>query len=204
MQTHPRIRLDEAYDVIAGPSGTLLDDLHDGFDGVPVIGPQNLADDHTIDSRKLRRLPQGGEHKLARFRLRAGDLIVVRQGALGRLAVVGHAQEAWVLGASCMRLRARDARVLPEFLAWYLSHPPVRDEILQRASVGTIPAFNTETLREIEILVPPIADQELIVATLKAAQAQARLHRETARRLDDLCPSLFAELIHGARQECRS
>ncbi|MEV0591796.1 restriction endonuclease subunit S [Nonomuraea cavernae] len=199
MQQYHQIRLDEAFEVIAGPSGTLLDDLHDGFDGVPVIGPQNLADDHTIDSQKLRRLPPGKERKLARFSVRSGDLIIVRQGALGRLAVVGPAQESWLFGASCLRLRAYDTRVLPAFLAYYLSHPPVQDGLLQRVSVGTVPAFNAATLKEFEIPVLPLADQENIVAILQAVQAQARLHRETARRLDDLCPSLFAELIHGTR-----
>jgi hypothetical protein len=44
-----------------------------------------------------------------------------------------------------------------------------------------------------------VADQETIVGTLNAVQAQARLHYETARRLDELCPSLFAELLHGRR-----
>lgn len=200
MQQHPWIRLDEAYEVIAGPSGTFLDGLHDGLDGVPVIGPQNLADDHTIDVRLLRRLPQGRDRKLARFTVRAGDLLVVKQGALGRLAVVGSTQESWLFGSSCLRLRARDERVLPAFLAWYLGHPPVREELLQRASVGTIPAFNAATLREVQVPVPPLVDQEAIAATLDAVQIQARLHRESARRLDELCPSLFAELLHGTGQ----
>ncbi|MEU1882948.1 restriction endonuclease subunit S [Streptosporangium sp. NPDC020072] len=196
MQEHLKIRLDDAYDVIAGPSGHLLDALHDGLEGVPVIGPQNLANDHTIDTRNLRRLPQDKAHKLARFIVQADDLLIVRQGALGRLAVVGHAQESWLFGSSCLRLRAHGNLVLPTFLAWYLSHPPVQNELLQKANIGTVSAFNAATLKEIEIPVPPLEKQQEIASTLQAIQEQAKLHRETAQRLDELCPSLFAELIH--------
>jgi len=199
MQEHLQIRLDDAYDVIAGPSGHLLDALHDGLDGVPVIGPQNLADDHTIDTHGLRRLSQDKAQKLARFTVRAGDLLIVRQGALGRLAVVGHAHESWLFGSSCLRLRAHGNLILPVFLAWYLSHPPVHNELLQKANVGTIPAFNTAALKGIEIPVPPLEIQQEIASALQEIQEQAKLHRETARRLDELCPSLFAELLYKGR-----
>ncbi|MET7464135.1 restriction endonuclease subunit S [Nonomuraea sp. NPDC005501] len=199
MKEHPQVLLEDAYEVIAGPSGHLLDALHDGPEGVPVIGPQNLANDHSVDTRNVRRLPDDKARKLARFAVRPGDLLIVRQGALGRLAIVGQAQESWLFGASCLRLRAYDSRVHPHFLAWYLSSPSAQNRLQQMASAGTIPAFNVATLKEMEVPVPPMEHQRTIITVLRAAQAQAKLHREAARRLDELCPSLFVELLAGTR-----
>ncbi|MBF8184900.1 restriction endonuclease subunit S [Nonomuraea sp. K274] len=200
MREHPQVLLEDVYEVIAGPSGHLLDALHDGPEGVPVIGPQNLANDHSIDARNLRRIPDEKARKLARFAVQSGDLIIVRQGALGRLAIVGQAQESWLFGASCLRLRANDTRVYPHFLAWYLSGPFAQNRLQQLASAGTIPAFNVAALKNMEIPVPPVEDQQTIIAILQAAQTQAKLHREAARRLEELCPSLFIELLARTRR----
>ena len=53
------IPLRDACGVTAGPSGALLDNLHDGPDGVPVVTPPDITDQHTIDARRVRRVPDG-------------------------------------------------------------------------------------------------------------------------------------------------
>ena len=73
----------------AGPSSALLENLHDGPDGVPVVTPPDITDEHGIDPRRVRRVPwDETEKKLSRFELRQGDVLYVRQGTLGRLALV--------------------------------------------------------------------------------------------------------------------
>ena len=84
MASDEQIRLRDLGEITAGPSGSLLDRLNDGPDGIPVVSPSDITDRHTVDTRRLRRVPWDDAKKLARFSLQEGDIVVVRQGSLGR------------------------------------------------------------------------------------------------------------------------
>jgi type I restriction enzyme, S subunit len=192
-----RIPLGSLCSVTAGPSGSLLDNLHDGPDGVPVISPPDITEHLTVDTRRLRRLPEGQAARLARFALHEGDLLVVRQGTLGRLALIQPEQTNWFYSSSCLRIRPRE--VLPDYLAAYLTHPPVRRELLSRALPGTVPSLNTEMLSRFPVALIPLERQRAAVAALADIDEQIRIQRAMADRLAALRPSVFDQLTTGDR-----
>ncbi|MFB8414998.1 restriction endonuclease subunit S [Streptomyces albidoflavus] len=194
-----QIPLGDLCEVAAGPSGSLLDALHDGPDGVPVISPPDLTDHHTVDSRRLRRVPWSEANRLSRFALREGDLLVVRQGALGRLALIEAEHATWFYGSSCLRLRPRRELVLPAYLVSYLSHPPVQRALLGQSLPGTVPSLNSTMLKELPVAVPPLDRQRSVVEALADVDARIRVQRQMADRLEALRPAIFGELIQGTR-----
>lgn len=193
----PQIPLWELSEVTAGPSGSLLDNLHDGPEGVPVISPPDLTEHYTVDSRRVRRVPWADAKKLARFALREGDLLMVRQGTLGRLALISAEQATWFYSSSCLRIRPRRELILPTYLASYLSYPPVRRRLLGQALPGTVPSLNSAMLNELPVIVPPIEQQRAVVETLADIDAQIEIQRATADRLDALRSAIFGEMIQG-------
>jgi type I restriction enzyme S subunit len=194
-----QVALRELSDVTAGPSGSLLDNLHDGPDGVPVISPPDLTEQHTVDVRRVRRVPWADAKKLARFALKEGDLLVVRQGALGRLALISSEQAKWLYSSSCLRIRPRRELVLPAYLVSYLSYSPVRQRLLDHALPGTVPSLNSAMLNELLVVVPSIEQQQAIIDMLADIDAQIELQRAIANRLDALRPAIFGEMIEGSR-----
>ncbi|WP_410093460.1 restriction endonuclease subunit S [Streptomyces sp. ME109] len=198
-----QIPLGSLCEVTAGPSGSLLDSLHDGPDGVPVLSPPDLADNRTVDTRRLRRVSQNEARRLARFALQGGDVLIVRQGALGRLALIDQAHAGWLYGSSCLRIRPWRDRILPEYLAAYLSHPPVQRVILNQALPGTVPSLNSAMLRELLITVPSMDRQDAVAEVLRDIDAQIQIQRQMADRLDALRPAIFGELIQGTRATWR-
>lgn len=194
-----QIRLGELAKVTAGPSGSLLDNLHDGPDGVPVIAPRDLTEHDTVDIRRVRRVPWPDAKKLARFALREGDLLMVRQGTLGRLALISDEQATWFYSSSCLRIRPRRELVLPPYLASYLSYPPVRTRLLGQALPGTVPSLNSAMLNELPVIVPPMEQQQAIVETLADIDAQIEIQRAVTERLEVLRPAIFGEMIQGSR-----
>jgi type I restriction enzyme, S subunit len=191
-----RIPLGHLSSVTAGPSGSLLEHLHDGPDGVPVIAPPDLTEHFTVDARGVRRVPSSQAERLARFALRAGDLVVVRQGTLGRLALIGPEHTGWFYSSSCLRIRPHRDVVVPAYLAAYLTHPPVRRELLGRALPGTVPSLNSAMLNQLPVTVVPLERQRAVVEALADIDEQIRIQREMARRLEALRPSVFDELIN--------
>ncbi|MFI1738668.1 restriction endonuclease subunit S [Streptomyces sioyaensis] len=191
-----RISLGHLSSVTAGPSGALLDHLHDGPEGVPVIAPPDLTEHFTVDSRRIRRVPLGQAERLARFALREGDLVVVRQGTLGRLALIGSEHTGWFYSSSCLRIRPHREFVLPAYLAAYLTHPPVRRELLGRALPGTVPSLNSAMLNKLPVTMVPMERQQAVVEALADIDEQVRIQREMAARLEAIRPSVFDELTN--------
>lgn len=191
-----QVPLGELSDVTAGPSGSSLENLREGPDGVPVISPPDITEDHTVEIRRVRRIPPEDARKLARFAVREGDILMVRQGALGRLALISAEQAAWLYNSSCLRIRPRRDLVLPEYLASYLSYPPVRKQLLSQAMAGTVPYLNSATLKELSVVVPSIDQQRAVIDTIADIDAQIEIQRAIASRLGVLRSAIFGDMIY--------
>ncbi|MET7874279.1 restriction endonuclease subunit S [Streptomyces cyaneofuscatus] len=191
-----RIPLGHLSSVTAGPSGSLLEHLHEGPDGVPVIAPPDITEHFTVDARRVRRVPSSQAERLARFTLRAGDLVVVRQGTLGRLALIRSEHTGWFYSSSCLRVRPHQDVVLPAYLAAYLTHPPVRRDLLSQALPGTVPSLNSAMLKQLPVAVVPLERQQAVVEALADIDEQVRIQREMAARLEALRPSVFDEMTN--------
>lgn len=189
------MRLGLLSEITAGPSGSLLDNLQEGPDGVPVISPSNLTERRTIDGRHVRRVPWDDTRKLARFALEEGDLLVVRQGSLGRLGLISKAQENWLYSSSLLRVRPRRDVVLPEYLASFLSYAPVQRELLSQALPGTVPSLNSAMLDHLSITVPSVERQRAIIEVLTDIDSQITIQRAIADRLETIKSAIFGEMI---------
>ncbi|WBB58232.1 restriction endonuclease subunit S [Streptomyces sp. WMMC500] len=194
-----QIALRSLCEVTAGPSGSRLDTLHDGPEGVPVISPPDLTDDHTVDTRRLRRVSESEAERLSRFALKEDDILLVRQGTLGRLALIEGGQATWLYNSSCLRLRPRLERIIPAYLASYLSYPPVQRYLLGRSLPGTVPSLNSAMLNELPVTVPPMNRQQAVVEVLADVDARIRSQRQLTDRLEALRPAIFGEMIQGTR-----
>lgn len=187
--------LKDLAEITPGPSGSLLGKIDSEPDGVPVVNPSDIAGWNRVNWRKLRRLPESDAERMERFRLRRGDIVLVRQGSLGRLALVGPQLERALYNSSCARVRRRDDRVLPEYLCLYLSSPAMQDEMLKRARQGTVPSINASSLGSLPVMVPPMDKQHDVVTAISDIDELARIHRETADHLDVLGRTLFDDFL---------
>lgn len=194
-----KMQLRQLSEITPGPSGSLLGDLKDGPNGVPVISPSDLTERNAVDVRNVRRVPLSEAKKLARFALQAGDLLVVRQGSLGRVALISEQQATWFYNSSFLRIRPRLEVILPEYLVSYLSYPPVQRDLLGQALPGTVPSLNSAMLNELPIVVPPKEQQRAVIETLTDIDSQIEIQRAITDRLDTLKSAIFREMIEGVR-----
>ncbi|WP_181320379.1 restriction endonuclease subunit S [Saccharothrix carnea] len=190
-----RVTLGELAEITPGPSGSLLDKLGDEPDGVPVVTPSDITDQHHVDTRKLRRLPYNEVARLDRFTLRQGDIVLVRQGSLGRLALIEPQLEGWLYNSSCARVRSLGHLVLPEYLCLYLSSSAVQEEMLRRALPGTVQSLNAKILGNLPVVLPPLDRQRELVEIIADIDELALVHRETADRLDILKLALLDDFL---------
>lgn len=197
MARYETIPLGEVCRATAGPSSTLLENLHDGPDGIPVVAPPDITDQHAIDARRVRRVPWDQAEKLSRFKLREGDILYVRQGALGRLALVAPEQAEWFYSSALLRLRPRETVVLPAYLMAFLSWEPTRNRVLGQAQQGTVPSLNLTQFQELAVIVPPMQQQHAVSETMADIESNIRIHLAIADRLDALGEAVFGDMVQG-------
>jgi type I restriction enzyme S subunit len=181
-------------EVTPSPSSDLFTGLTDEVGGTPVVTPADITDAQRIDPQAIRYVP-GSSAGLERYRLRSGDLVVVRLGGIGRIALADEGSRDWVYHSSCIRLRPDTSRVDPGYLAAYLAHSPASGHLLSQAQVGTVPVLTAWMLRELPVALPSPRDQRLMAAALGEVDLQMGIQRRMLERLDAVRQGLFTQLL---------
>jgi len=96
--------------------------------------------------------PVAAEKGLEKIPLRKGDVLVSRSGSLAVTAVVEPEWEGALISSHLIRLRIRDERIDPYFLALFLSILPGKKQILKWSNGGVQPEISQPSLSN--ILVP--------------------------------------------------
>lgn len=179
--------------ISAGPSWSRLKSASPSGSGVPVVKPAALTMDGRILREGLERFPdEETTGSLERFRLAWGDIVTVRQGSLGRQAVIRDEEEGWLFGPACLRIRLReDAPVLPEYLAHFLGRAQTRDWLYAHASGQTVPTLTEQRLGTLPVLVPALSEQKRLVDEVAQVDAQVRRHEQALGLLAELRTSLI-------------
>ncbi len=111
-----------------GPFGTQLKADEYVEEGVPVINVRNVGFGDVRDD-DLEFVTEAKAEHLHHHRLVRDDIVFGRKGAVERHGLITDAQEGWVQGSDCLRLRLRSARVDVRYLSYYLRTKAATDAI---------------------------------------------------------------------------
>lgn len=132
-----------------------------------------------------------------------GDLLVVRtngsRNLIGRTAVARAPAPSLAFASYLIRLQFDPARVLPEFASMMLESPRLRQEIEARAA-SSAGQYNLSLakIKPLEIPMPSLADQGLLVDRFLALEEQARRFENTLRAGEAHSASLRRAVLSAA------
>lgn len=180
-----------------GPFGSQLHTTEYVSDGIPVINPSNIVQgcvapdwEITVDDDKATAL--------RRHRFKLGDIVFARRGEMGRCAPIRAAEIGWLCGTGSMLVRLKSHRLLPEFAALLLSQAGVRDTLSLESVGATMDNLNTRILAKIRIPVPPIQDQQAILAFLDRETAKIDRLMAVRRKQVERLQEQRTAVIHHA------
>jgi type I restriction enzyme S subunit len=176
-----------------GPFGSQLHMSDYSDHGVPVIMPTNIRD-LRVDPIGVARVSEDHVVRLSRHKLEAGDIVYSRRGDVEKCALITERETGWLCGTGCLLVRVQGPGVDSRFLAYSLSLAETRAWISQRAVGATMPNLNTSILREVPVLLPPVAEQRGIAATLGALDDKIKSNR----RLRDLLRAVGQARVNAA------
>lgn len=182
-----------------GPFGSALH-KHEYVDGgIPLINPMHINGGRLTPSSNMT-VSEFKAQELGDFRLAVDDVVIARRGVMGRCAVVRDGEADWIIGTGSMAVTPGPA-LDAEYLQLFLSSRDVVRALEDNAVGTTMVNLNQGVLLGLEIFLPDLAVQKLIVAKVTATFAE--IDRWTAdaaaarRLLDRLDQGVLAKAFRG-------
>lgn len=155
-----------------------------------------------FDETKLNYLPAEKATNFARYRILEGDVLFTRSGTVGRSAVAQKHQNNWLMTFHLLRVRASHDICLPEYLQIVFEGAAHIRRQTKDASIGTTRAgFNTRLLAELDVPLPPLEEQNRIVAEveryLSIIKEQSTTIERNLKRAERLRQSVLKRAFAG-------
>jgi type I restriction enzyme S subunit len=207
LNDYPKIQLGKLGDngsnpIQTGPFGSQLLTTEFVDDGVPVLNVGNVQPDG-LKLSKLDHVTPEKATTLARYSLQENDLLFARTGAtLGKVCLLPKGCDGWLMTGHLFRVRFDSSRCNPRYAFVALrGAESVRKQVFGQIRGATRPGFNTTLLSRVELPLPPLDEQQRIVAYLDDLQTKVNALRElqsaSEEELSALMPSILDKAFKG-------
>lgn len=148
-----------------GPFGTVFRASEYSQDGVPVVAVGNIGSGRLAITDETPRVPPQVIRRLPAYRLKAGDIVFGRKGAVERSALIRSEEDGWFLGSDAIRIRLPEA-ALPEYVVYQLQRNETQTWLLANSIGTTMPSLNQSVLERVPLVLAPPEEQRAIAAAL--------------------------------------
>jgi type I restriction enzyme S subunit len=169
--------------------GSVPKDLSNNGVGIniyPYLSADYLRDDRkktqyfNIDSRKTNKIVNMNEIILIWDGSNAGEFFIGKEG---------------ILSSTMVKLVFKDSSVIPKFIYFYMK---LKENILKTTVKGsTIPHISEESLLNLDILLPPVTEQQKIAEILTTVDYKLELLSNKKTHLEKLKRGLMSDLLTG-------
>lgn len=149
---------------------------HDEDGAVAIVQMKDIDDDGTLHFERAARqhLPAARAHHL----LQSGDLVFRSRGQNNLAALVTDDPGEAVLASPLLLIRPRTA--LPAYLHWHLNLPATQATLATLSAGTSVQMISKSVLAHIELPVPDLLRQQLIVNAAALAAVEQKLARQIA------------------------
>jgi hypothetical protein len=131
--------------------------------------------------------------------LKAGDVLFVSKGARFYAVCIDEPPSAAVCSPHFFLLRVMPrAALLPSFLAWQINQAPFQRQLQQAAEGSSQLSIRRPVLESLLLCVPPLADQQRIVALAALARQERRILHQLMHNREQELQALAESLAHAA------
>lgn len=194
--------LDQNRDGIqTGPFGAQLGTQDFVDTGIPVLSIGNVQFGGLILDN-LKYVSEEKARQLSRFSIKAGDILFARMGTVGRCCVVPQETEGWLFNYHIIRVALDKSRVNPRYIHWIIqASSDVENYLDEKTRGATRQGVNSSIVKSLPVRVPPLSEQQRIVAYLDHLQSKVdtlkRVQAKTSAELNAMLPSILDKAFKG-------
>ncbi|MFQ1689982.1 restriction endonuclease subunit S [Aeromonas veronii] len=199
----PKRTLGSICEFVRGPFGGSLKKSEFVSDGFAVYEQQHAIYNQFESIRYF--ITDSKFKEMQRFELCPNDLIMSCSGTMGRVAIVPNHIRKGIINQALLKLTPSNA-VLPEFLKYWMDSAVFQTSLIEQSGGAAIQnVASVRILKDINIFLPPLSEQQRIVAILDeafeaiaAARANAEQSRQNAQALfESYLQSVFSQRGEG-------
>jgi type I restriction enzyme S subunit len=170
----------EVCDFVRGPFGGSLKKSCFVEEGYAVYEQQHAIYNQFSDIRYF--VTEDKFNEMKRFELKPNDLIMSCSGTMGKVAIVPEGIKQGIINQALLKLTPKDFLDI-EYLKYWMSSPDFDNRIEENTVGAAIKnVASVKILKQIDVPVPPLEEQQQIVAILDDAfaaieQAQANIEK---------------------------
>lgn len=145
---------------------------------IAVIQMKDLAENNVVNCENLAYV------EIDNFNdnhfVKVGDLIFRSRSLSSTSAILDTDPGPAILSSPLLRIRITDPSIMPEYLNWYISQLPAQIFLASHARGSTQKMINKESLEMLEIDVPTLERQKIIVDLAALADKEQRVLKQLA------------------------
>lgn len=164
-----------------------------------MLSSKNVFDDEITFDEPRFLSEKDFEREHMRTKVAVGDVLLTIVGTVGRAATVDENMPAFALQRSVAVLHTKSDVCLPRFLMYALRRK--RTYIENRAKGVAQKGIYLKEVSDIDIPIPDITNQEIIINKLDKVNTIIKLRQEELLALDNLIKARFVELFDGKYPE---
>ena len=189
----------ESRSITDGPFGSNLARRHYTESGPRVVRLQNIGDGYFVDSRA--HISPDHFESLRMHEVQGGDLLVASLGEiLPRACLAPKWLGPAIVKADCIRIRLGD-KIDPRWALYALQRPEARKWAdARRHGVGR-PRLGLSTIRQIPIPLPPVEEQQRILASLEDNLSRLDAAASYLRAVQTRARALHKQLLDSALEQ---
>lgn len=194
------IAAEEKYSTAIGPFGSNLKVSDYTTTGIPLIFVRNIrSSNYGLDSKfvSLEKAKELDAHSV-----KAGDILVTKMGdPPGDADICPEKIEKAIITADCIKLRVNNSIVNDKFVLYAIKSPRIQNAIRNRSKGVAQQKITLKIFNELEIPVPPLDEQAIIVQILdkriELSEHALENINTVESNLDNLKISILAKAFSG-------
>ncbi len=188
----------EKYSFTGGPFGSNLKSCHYTESGVRVIQLQNIGDGEFLNNYFIYTSEKKAD-ELISCNIYPGDLIIAKMAdPLARACKIPNFQKRYLMCSDGIRLKVNNALYNTDYILYSINSKYFRQSAEQKGTGTTRLRIGLSVLRDLEIIVPPLAEQQKIAEILTTVDEKLDILLQKKESVQTLKTGLMQQLLTGA------
>ena len=167
--------------VKTGPFGSMLHKEDYITDGIPLVNPVHMKDFKIVPDKEFT-ISKEKACDLENYMLQNNDVVFARRGDIGRCAIVSKTEHGYLCGTGSLFVRFTED-IESVFIMYIVRSESFSKHLVSKAKGATMLNINSNTIADLEILLPPLPLQHLFAQRIEQIEHQKS---EVAKAITDL------------------
>lgn len=177
--------------VKTGPFGSMLHKEDYITDGIPLVNPVHMKDFKIVPDKEFT-ISKEKACDLENYMLQNNDVVFARRGDIGRCAIVSKTEHGYLCGTGSLFVRFTED-IESVFIMYIVRSESFSKHLVSKAKGATMLNINSNTIADLEILLPPLPLQQLFAQRIEKIE---HLKSEVTKAITDLETLLASRMQH--------